>query len=255
MSYIHPLWLEARRKYYMRHDSYRFFKPGSPEAKMPGWLDPSATRVRWKEAEEDAARAQAAAERERPEAEMRGMRTLVDHLKSYFALRRQAERSSHLWPHADRALERFNVAYARYFGEEKGGFNPSQPREPAGSSDGGQWTSGSDGGQEVGDGGGDASPSAGESLRQNQRSPQQTESLAQSRKAFLAPGPGQEPRRDLLELDAIARHPTIRARIDEAWTASDPNGFGREQGSGFHATMRPESYSRGLLPMRAVRQG
>jgi hypothetical protein len=34
----------------------------------------------------------------------------------------------------------------------------------------------------------------------------------------------------LVDLDAIANHPTIRARIDEAWAASDPNGFGREQG-------------------------
>ena len=34
----------------------------------------------------------------------------------------------------------------------------------------------------------------------------------------------------MLDLDAIAKHPNIRVRIDEAWAASDPNSFGREQG-------------------------
>jgi len=37
MSYAHPIWLEGRRKYWTRPDGYRFFKPGTPEAKMPGW--------------------------------------------------------------------------------------------------------------------------------------------------------------------------------------------------------------------------
>src|SRR5204863_4523787 len=41
---------------------------------------------------------------------------------------------------------------------------------------------------------------------------------------------GQEPRGDLVDLNAIANHPPIRAQIDEAWATSDPNGFGREQG-------------------------
>ncbi len=81
------------------------------------------------------------------------MRTLVDHLKSYLAWRRAAQRSAILWPHADSALTRFNLAYARYFGEDKGSFNPDQPRVPAGSPDGGQWTSG---------GGGDAGKDPGD---------------------------------------------------------------------------------------------
>jgi hypothetical protein len=58
MSWIDPRYLEGRRKYWTRPDAYRFAPPGTPEAKMPGWLDPSATRVRLKEAQEEEARAQ-----------------------------------------------------------------------------------------------------------------------------------------------------------------------------------------------------
>jgi len=52
MTYFHPAWLEHQRKRYLRADAYRFAAPGTPEAKMPGWLDPSAMRVRWKEAQD-----------------------------------------------------------------------------------------------------------------------------------------------------------------------------------------------------------
>src|SRR3954469_19531329 len=45
---------EHRRKLYERQDAWRLAPPGTPEARMPGWLDPSATRVRLKEAQEEA---------------------------------------------------------------------------------------------------------------------------------------------------------------------------------------------------------
>jgi len=51
MAWIHPAAVEHRRKLFTRADAYRFAAPGTPEAKMPGWLDPSATRVRLKEAQ------------------------------------------------------------------------------------------------------------------------------------------------------------------------------------------------------------
>jgi hypothetical protein len=57
MSYIHPAALAARRQYWTRHDAWRFAAPGTPEAKVPGWLDPSATRVRLQEAQDEEARA------------------------------------------------------------------------------------------------------------------------------------------------------------------------------------------------------
>ena len=81
----------------------------------------------------------AAAEQEALAAEVREMRMLVDHLKSYLTWRRAAERSTILWPQADSALKRFNLAYARYFGEDKAGFNPDQPRVPKDNPGGGRW--------------------------------------------------------------------------------------------------------------------
>ena len=71
MSTIHPAALAARRKYWTRPDAYRFAPPGTPEAKMPGWLDPSATRVRLKEAQEEEARAHARELRRRVRARAR----------------------------------------------------------------------------------------------------------------------------------------------------------------------------------------
>ena len=81
MSYIHPAALAARRKYRTRHDAWRFAAPGTPEAKMPGWLDPSATRVRLKEAQEEEARAQQAAAQEQFEHELAQLRWEVKKLK------------------------------------------------------------------------------------------------------------------------------------------------------------------------------
>ena len=74
MSYIHPAALAARRKDWTRPDAYRFALPGTPEAEMPGWLDPSATRVRLKEAQEEEARAQQAAAQEQFEHELAQLR-------------------------------------------------------------------------------------------------------------------------------------------------------------------------------------
>src|SRR5947208_1634285 len=74
MTYFHPAWLEHQRKRFTRADAYRFAAPGTPEAKPPGWLDPSATRVRLKEAQEEEARAQEAAEQEALEREVAALR-------------------------------------------------------------------------------------------------------------------------------------------------------------------------------------
>jgi len=94
-------------------------------------------------------------------------------------------------------------------------YSPNQPRD-----DRGRWT----------DGGAGASGGANDGSHDDNATPQEGDALAQDRGSMPAPGPGQEPRRDLLDLNAIANHPPIRARIDEAWAASEPNGFGREHG-------------------------
>jgi hypothetical protein len=75
------------------------------------------------------------------------LRAMVSELRSGYALRRMAaqHKSQYLRVLSERALARFDLAYARYFGEEKAGFNPDQPRD-----DHGQWTNA--GGGQGGDG-------------------------------------------------------------------------------------------------------
>src|SRR5207302_9880208 len=112
MTYFHPAWLEHQRKRYLRADAYRFAAPGTPEAKPPGWLDPSMMRVRLKEAQEAEARQQELAAQEEYEGEVLALRHDLPTLKLEYEL----------W--------RFDQKYS-----------PSQPRVPAGNPDGGQWTS------------------------------------------------------------------------------------------------------------------
>jgi len=111
MSYMHPAALEYQRKRFTRPDAYRFAPPGTPEAKPPGWLDPSATRVRLKEAQEEEARARVAAEQEELERELLQIRRDLADLKFELALRRIFHK-----------------------------YSEDQPRSPKGNPDGGQWT-------------------------------------------------------------------------------------------------------------------
>ena len=118
MSYIHPALAEHLRKLATRPDAYRWARPGTPEARMPGWLDPWATRVRMKEAAEDEARARAAAEQEEFEREVLELREANGHLRIMLA------------------DVKFELAL-RALGRK---YSPNQPRVPAGSREGGQWT-------------------------------------------------------------------------------------------------------------------
>jgi hypothetical protein len=111
MTYFHPAWLAHLRKCALR-DGWRFAAPGTPEAKPPGWLDPSMTRVRFKEAQEEQARRQAEAAQEEFEREVLALRHDLAKLKLEYELRRFQEK-----------------------------YSPNQPRVAAGNPDGGQWTS------------------------------------------------------------------------------------------------------------------
>jgi hypothetical protein len=86
MTWMHPLAVEHRRKLYTRQDAWRLAPPGTPEAKMPGWLDPSATRVRWKEAQEEA-RAGEAARQEEVQRDLFELRWLVKSLRTDLLVR------------------------------------------------------------------------------------------------------------------------------------------------------------------------
>ena len=81
MTYFHPAWLAHQRKRFTRPDAYRFAPPGTPESKPPGWLDPSATRVRWKEAQEEEARTREVARQEEFERELLRLHCEVKKLK------------------------------------------------------------------------------------------------------------------------------------------------------------------------------
>jgi hypothetical protein len=199
MAYIHPDAAEQHRKRWLRHDAYRFAAPGTPDAD-PGLSHPWAEVARHEQAAADEAKARALAEQDEFEREVLALR--ASHQRVRIML-------------ADLKFELALRALGRKYSED-------QPRVPAGNPDGGQWTSGG-GGQSTGDGGEGAG-------RDDGAAPLDGESLHQDRSPRLAPGPGQEPRRDLLDLDAIANHPPIRTRIDEAWAASDRNGIGRENG-------------------------
>jgi hypothetical protein len=146
----------------------------TPEAKMPGWLDPSATRVRLKEAQEEEARQHELAAQEEFERELLQLRWEVKKLK---------------------------LEHELWLLEEK--YSPDQPRD-----DHGRWTS---------EGTSGADPSADQSLEQTSPG--------------LATADGREQRSDLSQLEAIANNPSIRSRIGESWSASNPSGPSpREQG-------------------------
>jgi len=198
MAWMHPLAVEHRRKLYTRQDAWRLAPPGTPEAKMPGWLDPSATRVRWKEAKEAEARAVF-------EAELAELRASHERVKE------------------ELAEINYDLVLRRLIRK----FRPDQPRVPAGSRQGGQWTSGAGvpGDAAVADGfdSGDASADGGDLGADTGDAPPDGESLAQELRRF--PASDQPPRPDRQQLDAIANDPLIRAYMDEAWIASNPYGI------------------------------
>jgi hypothetical protein len=142
MAWIDPRYEEHQRKRWTRPDSNRFFKPGCPEAKMPGYLHPWAAVARAEEA-----KAQEAADWETFQREVLELRRDWEELKREIRAQQapKAREAEALRIKSDLAFERFVRTYKRYIAQQKAGFNPDQPRVPAGSSEGGRWTSG-DGG-------------------------------------------------------------------------------------------------------------
>jgi hypothetical protein len=142
MSYVHPAAAEHLRKRWTRPDAYRFAAPGTPEAKMPGYLHPWAAVAR---AEDEArwAAEDEALERDVLQRKLWDLRRQLDEVKCELAARRAAERreAEELRIKSDLAFERFRRVLTRYIEQQKAGFDPNQPRVPAGNSDGGQWTS------------------------------------------------------------------------------------------------------------------
>lgn len=174
----------------------------TPEAKKPGYLHPWAAVARAEEAAEDEARARAAAEQDAFEREVLALRAANARVRIMLA------------------DVKFELAL-RALGRK---YSQNQPRVPAGSRQGGQWTSGASGI-------GDAAVRNGVDAHPDGRNvPRNGESLAQDRLP-RTPATDQPPRSDRRQLEAIANDPVIRAHIDAAWTASNPYGlFPKEHG-------------------------
>jgi hypothetical protein len=86
MAWFDPRAVAHRRKMFTRHDAWRWPPHGSPAAKVLGWADPSATRVRLKEAREEEARAQEGAAQEELEGELLHIRWELKKLKLEYEL-------------------------------------------------------------------------------------------------------------------------------------------------------------------------
>jgi hypothetical protein len=138
MAKIHPAYEAGRRKYWtrhdahlwVRHDAWRFMAPGSPifvgrEAVKYGEPDfgwPTEDEL-WRARAEEAAFQREVAE----------LRAGLAELKAEI----EAGRQRH-WREARRLSD---LRWQRFVEKVKAGFNPDQPRVPAGNPDGGQCTS------------------------------------------------------------------------------------------------------------------
>jgi hypothetical protein len=146
MAQFHPAWREYRRRYFIRpngkvwmrpnahlsirHDAHRFMPPGSPR-----YVGKDVVRYFWPDAGSQLpAQEWNAAER----AELLAIKS---ELAELIAIRR--ERAELQAIKEELAKIRFEIKFRRLLRDFKAGFNPNQPRVPAGSHEGGQWTSGS----------------------------------------------------------------------------------------------------------------
>jgi hypothetical protein len=153
MPPIDPRWLEYRRKYFIRlngnikpranahlsirHDAYRFMPPGAPRhvgKDVVRYFWPDHGRTEQTDGREDIGPAEAAAD-----------------LAALLSLKRELD--------VIRAELKFRRVYAEIMGrlralrdgEVSKAFNPNQPRVPAGSREGGQWTGDGSGGVGIND--------------------------------------------------------------------------------------------------------
>jgi len=89
MAWMHPLAVEHRRKMFTRQDAWRLAPPGTPEARMPGYLHPSARIAAYERAQQETAAREAAAW-EADQRELLQIRREFDELKREVAVKRAA---------------------------------------------------------------------------------------------------------------------------------------------------------------------
>jgi hypothetical protein len=110
------------------------------------WVNPYSQRNqrwRWLRPLEDT-KAQETARWQALQREAAELGRECDELKREFAARRAARlrEAEALRRECDLAWERFLQTFKRYAEQQKAGFNPNQPRVPAGSAEGGRWANG-----------------------------------------------------------------------------------------------------------------
>ncbi|MGC2781540.1 MAG: RNase A-like domain-containing protein [Bradyrhizobium sp.] len=124
MAYIHPAWVEHRRKYWMRENAHLWIRPDADRYLRPDWrdrkywVDPPALRGQDRAAARSDYGASAVTEA-----------AMVRELKAF-----QRELHQLRWLLADLKLHLMLRRLQRKY-------RPDQPRVPAGNTDGGQWTS------------------------------------------------------------------------------------------------------------------
>lgn len=135
MAWVDPRYLEHLRKRFTRADAYRLAPPGTPEAKMPGYLHPSARIAAFEKAQqEEAAREAAWEECQREVAEVRrDWEDLKREIAARDAAAQRAIEAARI--KSDLAWDHFIRTFKRYAEQQKAGFNPGQPRD-----DHGKWT-------------------------------------------------------------------------------------------------------------------
>jgi hypothetical protein len=123
MSYVHPAWLEYQRRRFERHDAHRFIKPEPVQRKSYAERMVEAQRA----AEEEE---RIAAEQDAFEREVLALRREWAELKLEYELWRLGFKALHPPTHDPSQESEGDPSH----------HSNRQPRVPAGSSDGGQWT-------------------------------------------------------------------------------------------------------------------
>ena len=154
------LWVCPDAHRFMRPDAARFIPLGAkgwrhPDEKLWNFVAAHYGRTIAMYARGTGANLSIAPELARLQAEQDAIRERVKAWRTEHAQKRARgrEEAERLKRKSDAAWEKFIAAFDRHWDAcRKAGFNPAQPRVPAGNPDGGQWTSGGAGGGNTGGG-------------------------------------------------------------------------------------------------------
>jgi hypothetical protein len=122
MARFHEAWLERQRKRWMRHDAHRYWRPDAHR-----WMKPETLRLLGSPVGDQVEGKRAQQLGHDLESDLHARREILLELK------------------AELAAIRAKLRLERVLRDFKAGFNPNQPRVPAGNPEGRQWTDGGGG--------------------------------------------------------------------------------------------------------------